>query len=535
MRTVERDVVVIGSGIAGLTYALKAASRARVVLITKKERADSNTNYAQGGIAAVMNADDSAELHVRDTMVAGAGLCHAHAVQMLVREGPARVRELMDWGVQFTHAGADLSLGREGGHSRRRIVHAADLTGREIERALLAALEAHENVELLEDCIAVDLLSGNDARTGECRCAGVLGFDHRANELVMFKARVTLLATGGLGQAYRHTTNPEIATGDGVAMAYRLGAQITNMEFVQFHPTALYPAREHAFLISEAVRGEGAVLRRMDGAPLMAGVHPLGSLAPRDIVARAIDSTLKQTGNPHVWLDLSPIPEGDLRERFPNIVAECETRGITVGRDPLPVVPAAHYACGGVRTDEDGCTSIPGLFAAGEVACTGVHGANRLASNSLLEAVVYSHRAAERLEAELSQPAAVLNAVQAPTRTVSTDAGWQDMRAELRDLMWEDAGIVRSDARLRRAAGRLAGLASRIEQRYLERGVSPEAVEARNLAEAAALVVRCALARKESRGLHYNTDYPYRDNELFLKDTTVSRGGNDTGAYGDRT
>ena len=401
MRTVERDVIIIGSGIAGLTFALKAARIARVVLITKKQRAASNTNYAQGGIAAVMAPEDSADLHVRDTLVAGAGLCHIAAVEGLVREGPARVRELIDWGVDFTRSGSTLSLGREGGHSRRRIVHAADLTGREIERALLAALEADANVELIEDCIAVELLSGNDARTGDCRCAGVLALDHRNNELVAFAAPVTLLATGGLGQAYLHTTNPDIATGDGVAMAFRLGARVANLEFVQFHPTALYPAREHAFLISEAVRGEGAVLRRMDGSALMSGIHQLESLAPRDVVARAIDMTMKERNEPHVWLDLSPIPEAHMRTRFPNIVAECEARGIDVGKQPLPVVPAAHYACGGVWTDANGRTSMAGLFAAGEVACTGVHGANRLASNSLLEAVVYSHRAAEQLEIEL--------------------------------------------------------------------------------------------------------------------------------------
>jgi L-aspartate oxidase len=524
VKVVERDVVVIGSGIAALTFALKAAEQASVVLITKKERAASNTNYAQGGIAAVMAPDDSSDFHIRDTLVAGAGLCHLDAVTTLVREGPARVRELMDWGVNFTRTGGDLSLGREGGHSRRRIVHAADLTGREIERALLAALDAHHNVELIEDCIAVDLLAGHDARTGEPRCAGVLGFDHRGNDMVAFRARVTLLATGGLGQAFRHTTNPAIATGDGVGMAYRLGAELANLEFVQFHPTALYPASAHAFLISEAVRGEGAILRRMDGTPLMAGIHHLESLAPRDVVARAIDRTLKERGDAHAWLDLSPIPEAHLRERFPNIVAECEARGIDVGRDPLPVVPAAHYACGGVRTNTHGRTSIAGLFAAGEVACTGVHGANRLASNSLLEAVVYSHRAAEQLPGELLQPHATMGEIALPaTPSTTVDAGWTDLRTELRELMWDDAGIVRTDARLARAVAALTVLVTRIEQRFTERGVSPEAVEARNLADTAALIVKSAVMRKESRGLHYNTDYPYRDNELFLKDTVVTR------------
>lgn len=522
MKTESCDVLVIGSGIAGLSFALKAAGHHDVVLITKKQRVESSTNYAQGGIASVMGPDDSPDLHVRDTLLAGAGLCHPSAVSALVQEGPARVRELMDWGVRFTKAGETLSLGREGGHSRRRIVHAADLTGREIERALLDALEAHERVRLIEDCIAIDLLVGSDERSAGKRCTGALALAHRTNELLEFRASVTLLATGGFGQAYRHTTNPEIATGDGVAMAYRIGAAIGNLEFVQFHPTALYPAQEHAFLISEAVRGEGAVLRRLDGAPLDTG-HALGSLAPRDVVARAIDMTLKQTGDDHVWLDLSPIPADDLRERFPNIVAHCEQQGIDVARDPLPVVPAAHYACGGVITNAHGQTSIAGLFAAGEVSCTGVHGANRLASNSLLEAVVYSHRAAAQLASEIAHARPVHEPTAEPLRTSTTDAGWSDVRRKLRELMWENAGIVRSDARLGSAAEQIRELQTEVERRFAERGVSPEAIETRNLVDTAGLVVRCALLRKESRGLHYNIDYPFRDNELFLRDTVVTR------------
>jgi L-aspartate oxidase len=521
MTVVTCDVLVIGSGIAGLTFALKAARQHDVVLITKKERVASSTNYAQGGIASVMSPDDSLELHVRDTLLAGAGLCHPSAVSALVREGPQRVRELMDWGVRFTRSGDDLSLGREGGHSRRRIVHAADLTGREIERALLDALETHERVQLFEDCIAVDLLVGSDARSADKRCTGALALAHRTNELLEFRATVTLLATGGFGQAFRHTTNPDIATGDGVAMAYRIGAAISNLEFVQFHPTALYPAQEHAFLISEAVRGEGAVLRKLNGSPLETG-HPLGSLAPRDVVARAIDLTLKNTGDPHVWLDLSPIPEKHLRERFPNIAAHCEEQGIKIGRDPLPVVPAAHYACGGVRTNAHGQTSVAGLFAAGEVSCTGVHGANRLASNSLLEAVVYSHRAAAQLPSEIAHARPVHEGT-APMTTNPADASWSDISQHLRELMWQQAGIVRSDARLADAADKIRELQTEVERRFGERGVSLEAIEARNLVDTAALVVRCALLRKESRGLHYNIDYPFRDNELFLRDTVVTR------------
>lgn len=522
MRTISADVLVIGSGIAGLTFALKAARQHDVALITKKERVESSTNYAQGGIASVMAPDDSLELHVRDTLLAGAGLCHPSAVAALVREGPARVRELMEWGVRFTQNEQGLSLGREGGHSRRRVVHAADLTGREIERALLQALEEHQRVQLFEDYVAVDLLVGSDARSAEQRCTGALALAHRTNELVEFRATVTLLATGGFGQAFRHTTNPEIATGDGVAMAYRIGAAIANLEFVQFHPTALYPAHGHAFLISEAVRGEGAVLRKLDGSVLETG-HALGSLAPRDIVARAIDLTLKETGDAHVWLDLSPVAPDDLRTRFPNIVAHCQAQGIDVAREPLPVVPAAHYACGGVLTNAHGQTSVAGLFAAGEVSCTGVHGANRLASNSLLEAVVYSHRAAAQVAAEVALAQPLHQSMAAPLVSDSGRDDWNDVRHELRDLMWEKAGIVRNDARLAEAADEIRELQTEVARRFGELGASLPAIEARNLVDTAALVVRSALLRKESRGLHYNMDYPFRDNELFLRDTVVTR------------
>src|SRR5688500_12495859 len=336
MNTVETEILVSGSGIAGLSFALKAAQHGRVSLVTKKERVASSTNYAQGGIAAVMSEDDSLDLHMRDTLVAGAGLCHRRAVEGLVRDGPARVRELMEWGVRFSRDEEGLSLGREGGHSRRRILHAADLTGREIEQALITSLNRADNVTLLEDHLAIDLLVGWDAESGQRRCAGAYVLGHRSDELLLVRACFTLLATGGLGQAYQHTTNHEIATGDGVAMAYRAGAEIRNLEFVQFHPTALFPAEGRAFLISEAVRGEGAILRRMDGTPLMTGVHRLESLAPRDVVARAIDAHLKQSGDPYVLLDLSPIETEELKQRFPNILAETATRSIDATREPIP-------------------------------------------------------------------------------------------------------------------------------------------------------------------------------------------------------
>ncbi len=528
---ISTDVLVIGSGIAGLSYALKAAQHGRVHVITKKHRAESSTNYAQGGIAAVMDPADSTELHVRDTIVAGAGLCSLPAVRELVHEGPARVRDLIEWGCAFTRQEGRLSLGREGGHSHRRIVHAADLTGREIERALLASVSETPAITLHEDYLAVDLRVSEDESTGQRRCVGALVLDDRDGRFVAFDAAIVLLATGGLGQAYRHTTNPQIATGDGVAMAYRAGARIANLEFVQFHPTALHPAEGGAFLISEAVRGEGAVLRRPDGEDLMRDVHGQGSLAPRDVVARAIDAVLKETGAPHVWLDLSPIPTDTIERRFPGILAACAARGLDIRTDPVPVVPAAHYACGGVLTDRTGRTSVAGLFAAGEVACTGVHGANRLASNSLLEAVVYSHRAAEELPHELSRARRGGSAAHTETPEVPSSRRasaeertvWQCRHEEIRRLMWDEAGIVRSTNRLEHARSRLAGLRQMIEADYTGGSVDASLIELRNLAEVAWLVVHSALTREESRGLHYNVDFPWRDNERFLRNTVVER------------
>ncbi|MEX0907746.1 MAG: L-aspartate oxidase [Gemmatimonadota bacterium] len=527
MKRQSTDILVIGSGIAGLTYALKAAEHGRVCVVTKKERAASSTNHAQGGIAAVMAPDDSLELHVRDTLVAGAGLCHLRAVQMLVEEGPARVRDLIEWGVRFTGTTTSLSLGREGGHSRRRIVHAGDLTGREIERALLHAVAEHPHITLIEDLQAVDLLVGTDEQAGSPRCAGALLLEHRTGTLVELGAGLVLLATGGLGHAYRHTTNPDIATGDGTAMAYRAGVTVANLEFVQFHPTALYPADERAFLISEAVRGEGALLRRLDGTPLMEGVHALGSLAPRDIVARAIDVHLKESGAGYVLLDLSPIPPSEIEVRFPGIRAECSARGIDIVREPIPVVPAAHYSCGGVLTDRNGRTSLAGLFAAGEVACTGVHGANRLASNSLLEAVVYSHRAALLVEQELAGASGNVSrssvAIEAGSVANGDSRSAEALRTRLRDLMWDCAGIARSDPRLADAAEELETLRSAALALYA-RSLDTQTVELRNLLEVSTLIVACARRRQESRGLHYNVDYPHRDNERFLQDTLVAGG-----------
>ncbi len=521
--TVETDILVVGSGIAGLTFALKASEYAEVLLLTKKDRADTNTNYAQGGVAAVVSDEDSPDLHRRDTLAAGAGLCHTRAVEELVREGPERVRELMEWGVRFSRSDGELALGREAGHSRRRIVHAADLTGREIERALLEAVSESPRIRLLEDHFVWSLRTAADPVTWRARCAGALALDVEGGGWREIRARSVLLATGGSGRLYRHTTNPAIACGDGVAAAYDAGAAVANLEFVQFHPTALHPAGTHAFLISEAVRGEGAVLRTRDGEAYMEEHHPAGSLAPRDVVARATDAEMKRTSDPHVLLDLSGIAPETVRERFPNIREVCGERGIDLPGDPIPVVPAAHYQCGGVLTDWDGRTSLRGLYAAGEVACTGVHGANRLASNSLLEAVVFAHRAARRMEEDLRDLTPAPGRPVRPPRLSSDGEAPEAVEEEIRDLMWEEVGIVRSDDRLERARDRLSELAGLPLERD---GTSVSALRSREVAfltKVATLVVRCALRRRESRGLHYTESHPRRDNEAHLRDTVLAR------------
>lgn len=522
MRTLETDVLVVGSGIAGLTFALRARDYAEVLVLTKKARADANTNYAQGGIAAVVDPGDSYELHVRDTLLAGAGLCHREVVEDVVRDGPARVEELMSWGVSFSREGGQLDLGREGGHSRRRILHSADLTGQEIEGALLRAVEEDPRIRLLEDHFVWSLLPAPDGSTGRVSCGGALVLDVEGGGWIRLAARAVMLASGGAGRVYRHTTNPAIATGDGVAMAHAAGAAVANMEFVQFHPTALYPAREQAFLISEAVRGEGAVLRRRDGAPFMDRHHPQGSLAPRDVVARATHAELAETGDPHVWLDLSALSPDTVGRRFPTIRARCAREGIQIPDDPVPVVPAAHYFCGGVLTDRDGRTSLPGLLAAGEVACTGVHGANRLASNSLLEAVVFARRASLRLEEELAARPSV-PAPRAPEPDL--DASGRDpeeVAGRVRDLMWEDVGIVRSDEGLEAARSALRRL---LAADAAWDGTPEGAMRCGEVAfmlRVASLVVRCAARREESRGLHHTRSHPHRDSERFLRDTVLT-------------
>src|SRR5476649_943565 len=399
------DYVVLGSGIAGLTFALNVAERGSVAVITKKNRAESNTNYAQGGIACVTSTEDTFDLHVRDTLEAGAGLCREDIVRGIVEEGPARIAELIDLGMSFserensrTH---ELDLGKEGGHSKRRILHAKDVTGREIEGALLTALALHPNVEIFENHAAIDLITRRKMGfTTENRCVGVYVLDVASGRVEIVAAGHVLLATGGCGKVYLYTTNPDIATGDGVAMAYRAGVPVANMEFVQFHPTCLFHPKAKSFLISEAVRGEGGILRNAAGKPFMQGVHPLESLAPRDVVARAIDAEIKRTGAECVYLDITHHSREFLLNRFPAIYARCLEFGIDMAVEPIPVVPGAHYQCGGVLTTPDGRTELPGLWAVGEVAFTGLHGANRLASNSLLEALVVAHRAANAVKRE---------------------------------------------------------------------------------------------------------------------------------------
>ncbi|MBI3547413.1 MAG: L-aspartate oxidase [Elusimicrobia bacterium] len=526
----ESDFLVLGSGIAGLLAAHKLASLGTVQIVTKKEAADSNTNYAQGGIAAVVSQLDSFESHIEDTLKAGAGLCHEDIVRLTVQEGPARIRELMDLGVRFTERQDTLDLGLEGGHSKRRILHAGDMTGAEIERALLKACRSNGKIRFWENRIAVDLIL--EHRPGKVpnpknRVVGIYALDPATGQVEAFSAMTVILATGGAGKVYRYTSNPDIATGDGMAMAYRAGATLANLEFVQFHPTCLYHPKAKSFLISEALRGEGGVLRLKDGTAFMAKAHPLKDLAPRDIVARAIDAQMKRTGDECVYLDMTAKPREFLEKRFPNIFGKCLSLGLDIAKDPIPVVPAAHFFCGGVHTDADGATDVPGLFAIGETAHTGLHGANRLASNSLLEGCVFADRVFRRLQADwetvrsykVPQPPRWNpgKAVPADEAIVITH-NWD----EVRRVMWNYVGIVRSDKRLERAARRMSLLAQEIAQYYWGFLLTRDLLELRNIALLSELVIACARHRRESRGLHYNIDVPSPlENERH--DTTINR------------
>jgi L-aspartate oxidase len=524
------DYLVIGSGVAGLTFALEVAAHGDVILITKRSADESNTKYAQGGIAAVLDSGDSFAAHIADTLEAGAGLCHQRTVEIAVEEGPARVRALQSLGARFDRAGrsqngdADLDLHLEGGHSARRVAHAADMTGREVERALLDAVKASPRVRILENHCAVDLITLAKYGGPEV-CAGCYVLDEESGQVITVLARAVVLASGGAGKVYLYTTNPDVATGDGVAMAYRAGAEIANLEFYQFHPTCLYHPQARRFLLTEAMRGEGAVLRRVDGTAFMKAHDPRGDLAPRDVVARAVDFEMKKTGAEHVLLDITDKKPDFVRERFPNIYEECLRWGIDITQQPIPVVPAAHFMCGGVTTNLEGRTTIPGLWAIGECASTGLHGANRLASNSLLEGLVFGHRAAAALkDVDRSKPWPDVPEWEVGGATPSAEAviithNWD----ELRRLMWNYVGVVRSNSRLRRAARRIALLQEEIVEYYWKHVVTRDLLELRNIACVAQLVVECAASRLESRGLHFTIDYPDTDPKL-ARDTVVKRG-----------
>jgi len=527
---VQSEVLVIGSGIAGLTCALECATYGPVVIVTKDRLPESSSQYAQGGIASVWSPKDSFESHAEDTLVAGAGLCHRDVVETVVREGPDRVRDLIALGTNFDVRGTgdledvEYDLGREGGHSHRRILHALDATGHEIIRALSEAVRANPRITIYENHLAIDLLVARSGRQTDCWGAYVL--DRASRQVHRFTARATVLCTGGAGKVYLYTSNPDVATGDGLAMAYRAGATVANMEFFQFHPTCLFHPSAKSFLLTEALRGEGAILRRPDGEPFMKRYDARGELAPRDIVARAIDSEMKAHGFDSVFLDISHKPADWVRERFPTVYERCLQFGFDLTKEPVPTVPAAHYACGGVRTDLHARSSITRLYAAGEVACTGLHGANRLASNSLLEGLVFGHRAArdvvDRLRTDARQPPVVRpwdpGRATDSNELVVVAQNWD----EIRRFMWNYVGIVRSDRRLERARQRITLLQEEIRAYYWDFLLTSDLVELRNIATVAELVIACAMARKESRGLHYTVDHPDAD-PLRAHDTAVER------------
>lgn len=522
----QTDFLVIGSGIAGLTYALKVAQHfpdKKVLIITKAAADETNTKYAQGGVAVVNDMEnDSFEKHIDDTLIAGDGLCNKEVVEIVVKEGPDRVREIIKWGVQFDkESGGDYKLGKEGGHSESRILHYKDITGWEMERALLDAVIKQKNIEIINHCFVIDILTQHHLgylvtkSTPDIECYGVYVLNLHTDKIEKILSHITLLATGGNGQVYRTTTNPSIATGDGVAMVYRAKGRIENMEFIQFHPTALYEPgiSGQSFLITEAVRGDGGILRNKKGEAFMEKYDERKDLAPRDIVARAIDSEMKKAGTEHVWLDCRYFKKEKFIEHFPNIYEKCLSIGIDVTKHMIPVAPAAHYSCGGIKTDEWGKSSIKNLYACGECASTGLHGANRLASNSLLEAMVFAHRCYE-------DAAEKINITSINTSIPDWNAGGTtepkemilitQSAKELQLVMSDYVGIVRNDIRLQRAMRRIDLLWEETEQLYETSTLSPQLLELRNMITVGYLIVKSATFRKESRGLHYNTDYSYK-------------------------
>ena len=547
MMEIKTDFLIIGRGVAGLTFALKVAEFGNVALVTKKGIMDSTTTMAQGGIASVFSKFDSFDLHIQDTLVSGDGLCNRDVVEMVVKNGPDMIRELIDLGVHFDFKekersdseslpfDTDFDLGREGGHSQKRIVHAHDMTGMELERVLVTHVKNHDRIMLFENHIAVDLITistrmkrGLITTTHEDYCCGAYVLDRQTDKIKTFCAKITLLATGGAGKVYLYTSNPDIATGDGIAMGYRAGATVANLEFVQFHPTCLYHPDAKNFLISEAVRGEGAILIDSSGNAFMEEYDSQKDLACRDVVARAIDAELKKSGDDSVFLDVSNKNTDFIKERFPNLYEKCLNFGFDMTKEPLPVVPAAHYMCGGIATDMFGRTDLHRLYAIGETACTGLHGANRLASNSLIEALVYSHTASKQAVEDID----VFDFSSTPDPPPWDEVGTTDSDEvimvshnwdEIRRCMWNYVGIVRSDKRLARAKRRIEIIQKEIHEYYWDFRVSADLVELRNIAIVADLIIKCASHRKESRGLHYNIEYPYRDDARWQKDTIVRR------------
>lgn len=536
MSTYRSDVLIIGSGTAGLTLALKLSSFGKIILLAKQSAGDTNSSMAQGGISAVMSEEDSFESHVEDTLVAGAGLCKETVVRDYVEQAPERIKELANWGVHFDvrkkggEETNEIDLTREGGHSFRRILHFEDQTGLEVHRTLLARVRENPNITLMENFYAIDLIVNKEVDPDDMdpvHCIGAYGLNKNDGEVHTFLAKNTVLATGGAGKVYLYTSNWSGATGDGIAMAYRVGARIANLEFMQFHPTCLFHQEARNFLISEALRGEGGELIDSNGVAFMKKYHPLGSLAPRDVVARSIDNEMKKTGAACVYLDMTKLDRDFLKNRFPNIFNKCQELGIDMSTHPIPVVPAAHYLCGGVLTDMNGRTDIPGLWAIGETACTGLHGANRLASNSLLECLTTAHNCAEQLKIHWAS----YQFFKADPKPWTHPQGTNDsdemivinhMWEEIRRLMWNYMGIVRSNKRLERAQHRLKNILEETKEYYSHMKIHSDILELRNIAIVADLSVECALRRNESRGIHYNIDYP--EKSPTPHDTIVVRG-----------
>ncbi len=516
--TIHTDHLIVGSGIAGLMLAHKLGQAQKVVIIAKESLSENNSSYAQGGIASVLSPEDSFAKHIEDTLEAGAGLCHREIVRAVVEAGPAAIKELIALGVDFTrgkggNASQPYHLTLEGGHSERRIIHANDLTGAEVVRALVLAIRNNPNITIYENMFAIDLITSDKVRPifEKNFCLGGYVFQRETGQIFEIRSKATHLCAGGHGKVYLYTSNPDVATGDGLAMGWRAGCRVANLEFMQFHPTCLYSQKEKTFLISEAVRGEGAVLKTADGVPFMQNYHPLSSLAPRDIVARAIDTEIKKTKVPYVYLDARGLGIEKIKDRFPNIYRVCLSQGIDMSTDMIPVVPAAHFSCGGLVTDSQGRTTITNLFAIGEVACTGLHGANRLASNSLLEALVFADRVATFIaENGLEDSPELPEAPWRETGTIEPDElivlthTWD----EIRRVMWNYVGIVRSNKRLERAYDKIVAIRKELDNFYWENPIDTSLLEVRNLADVAFLTIRCALKRKESRGIHFNIDYP---------------------------